>query len=113
METKQVKMSAIAGGMDALGRLAGTRLNSWGKTRAVAKLYGAVIEEARAYNAELDALREQFPDGGAEFQRRLVSVVSGEVEVPAVSLAENDFAGGELPPPADMYALGDIVKWEE
>lgn len=113
MNTKHVKMSAVAGGIDALGRLAGMRLNNWGKTRATAKLYGAVIEEARAYNAELDALQKDFPDGGAELERRLAAAISGEVELPAVSLAEADFAGGELPPPADMYALEAIIDWED
>ncbi len=111
METKKAKMTDIARGIAALGRLTELRLSTWGKTREVAKLNRAVVTEAEAYNAELDRLRAEYPDGGGEYEARLQALVTGEVELPAVALGEGDFPG-ELPTPADVSALGGLIDFE-
>lgn len=114
MVTKKIKMSAIAGGIDALERLMTKRLVTWSKIREVSKLYGEIVDEVQAYNAELGRLAEQYPERrGEEYERRLAMLISGETTVSAVKLTADDFISPEdYPSPSDMFALGKIIELE-
>ena len=114
MAVRMVKISAIAEGLSALGRLAGCRLSSYAQTRKIAKYYGAVIGEVNAYNAEIERLEAEFPDrAGDEYESRLALLVGGEVELDVPTLCEEDFySPGDVPTPADMFALRGLVDFE-
>lgn len=111
---KNVTMSAIAGGIGALERLMNRRLTRWGKIRELSRLYGEIMSEVQAYNAELGRLSEEYPERqGEEYERRLSMLITGEVGVSAVTLTEDDFCSPEdFPPPSDMYALCGIIDFE-